>query len=122
MATQQPTPLSPTAVPAAAPQPPLAQTDANGKVYGSQNTNARVQVRALQDSWVQVRDTQEIIFTRVLKAGDTYRVPDRPGVRLRTGNAGGLVIVADGVAGQPMGSVGQLLRDVPLDGTFKPAR
>jgi hypothetical protein len=121
MATQQPTPLSPAAAPAV-PQPPAAQTDANGKVYGSQNASARIQVRAVQDSWIQVRDSQEIIFTRVMKAGDTYRVPDRPGVRLRTGNAGGLVIVADGVAGQPMGSVGQVLRDVPLDGTPKPSR
>ena len=79
-------------------------------------------MRAIQDSWVQIRDSQDIIFTRVLKPGDTYRVPDRPGVRLRTGNAGGLVLVTDGVTGQPMGPIGQVLRDVPLDGAPKPAR
>ncbi|WP_146208886.1 DUF4115 domain-containing protein, partial [Azospirillum sp. TSO22-1] len=119
MARQDPTPLSPAAAaPPAAPQAPAAPAD--GKVYGAQNGTTRVQVRAVQDSWVQIRDSQDIIFTRVLKPGDTYRVPDRPGVRLRTGNAGGLVVVIDGVAGQPMGSVGQVLRDVPLEP--KPAR
>ncbi|WP_431861803.1 DUF4115 domain-containing protein [Azospirillum sp.] len=118
-ARQDPTPLSPAATaPPAAPQAPAAPAD--GKVYGAQNGTTRVQVRAVQDSWVQIRDSQDIIFTRVLKRGDVYRVPDRPGVRLRTGNAGGLVVVTDGVAGQPMGSVGQVLRDVPLEP--KPAR
>ncbi|HYG91680.1 MAG TPA: helix-turn-helix domain-containing protein [Azospirillum sp.] len=123
MATQEPTPLTPAPLAAAVPQPPAASAEAgSGKVYGAQNTNSRFQVRAKQDSWIQVRDAQDIIFTRVLKPGDTYHVPDRPGIRLRTGNAGGLVIVADGVEGPPMGSVGQVLRDVPLDGAAKPAR
>lgn len=120
MARQDPTPLSPTAAAPTNPQAPAAPADANAKVYGAQNGVTRVQVRAIQDSWVQIRDQQDIIFTRVLKPGDIYRVPDRPGVRLRTGNAGGLVVVTDGVSGQPMGAVGQVLRDVPLDA--KPAR
>lgn len=86
------------------------------RVYGSQNANSRVQIRATQDSWVQVRDgTGEILFTRVLRPGDLYRVPDRPGVKLRTGNAGGLIPVTDGTEGQPMGAVGQVLRDVTLE-------
>ncbi|WP_247895282.1 helix-turn-helix domain-containing protein [Azospirillum brasilense] len=122
-ATQEPTPLTP-AAPAIASLPPTAPTAPPpavdgalpSKVYGTQNAASRIQLRATQDSWIQVRDNSgEIIFTRVLKPGDVYRVPDRSGIRVRTGNAGGLIVVTDGVDGAPMGAVGQVLRDVSLD-------
>ncbi|MFC5357497.1 helix-turn-helix domain-containing protein [Azospirillum himalayense] len=122
-AAQEPTPLTPAApviasLPPAAPAapPPAADGALPSKVYGTQNAASRIQLRATQDSWIQVRDNSgEIIFTRVLKPGDVYRVPDRSGIRVRTGNAGGLVVVTDGVDGAPMGAVGQVLRDVSLD-------
>ncbi|WP_237905389.1 helix-turn-helix domain-containing protein [Azospirillum brasilense] len=120
-ATQEPTPLTPAApaiasLPPAAPAAPPADGALPSKVYGTQNAASRIQLRATQDSWIQVRDNSgEIIFTRVLKPGDVYRVPDRSGIRVRTGNAGGLVVVTDGVDGAPMGAVGQVLRDVSLD-------
>ena len=116
-ATQEPTPLTPP-VPAAAPaaRPPETAT-APTRVFGNTTAQARIQLRATQDSWIQVRDTStnELLFTRVLRPGDVYRVPDKPGIRVRTGNAGGLIVVTDGVDGPPMGAVGQVLRDVPLD-------
>ncbi len=87
----------------------------NAKVYGMQNQNPKLIIKATQESWLQIRDGNEIVFTRVLKPGDTYRVPDKAGVRIRTGNAGGLVVVADGAESQPLGSVGMVLRDVPID-------
>ncbi|GAA4249626.1 helix-turn-helix domain-containing protein [Azospirillum formosense] len=122
-AAQEPTPLNPAApaiasLPPAAPAapPPAADGALPSKVYGTQNAASRIQLRATQDSWIQVRDNSgEIIFTRVLKPGDVYRVPDRSGIRVRTGNAGGLIVVTDGVDGAPMGAVGQVLRDVSLD-------
>ncbi|QCN98071.1 helix-turn-helix domain-containing protein (plasmid) [Azospirillum argentinense] len=122
-AAQEPTPLTPAApviasLPPVAPAapPPAADGALPSKVYGTQNAASRIQLRATQDSWIQVRDNSgEIIFTRVLKPGDVYRVPDRSGIRVRTGNAGGLVVVTDGVDGAPMGAVGQVLRDVSLD-------
>ncbi|MHA7065061.1 helix-turn-helix domain-containing protein [Azospirillum argentinense] len=122
-AAQEPTPLTPAApaiasLPPAAPTapPPAVDGALPSKVYGTQNAASRIQLRATQDSWIQVRDNSgEIIFTRVLKPGDVYRVPDRSGIRVRTGNAGGLVVVTDGVDGAPMGAVGQVLRDVSLD-------
>ncbi|MGF7177949.1 helix-turn-helix domain-containing protein [Azospirillum doebereinerae] len=122
---QEPTPLSPAAVPAApAPRPAeAAPANPNAKVYGLQYQNVRLVLKATQESWLQIRDGSEIIFTRVLKAGDTYRVPDKAGVKIRTGNAGGLVVVADGADSAPLGTVGQVLRDVPIDahGVVRPA-
>lgn len=114
-ATQEPTPLTPGANPPAAPARAPEPAAGTGKVYGTLNQNARLVLRATQDSWLQIKDGSEIVFTRVLKPGDTYRVPDKPGVKIRTGNAGGLVVVADGVESPPLGSVGQVLRDVGID-------
>lgn len=112
---QDPTPLNAAANPPAAPAAPTATVPANGKVYGTLNTNAKLILKATQESWLQVRDGSEIVFTRVLKPGDTFRVPDKPNVKIRTGNAGGLVVMADGGESPPLGSVGQVLRDVAID-------
>lgn len=113
---QDPTPLNAAANPPAAPAAPTATVPANGKVYGTLNTNAKLILKATQESWVQVRDGSEIVFTRVLKPGDTFRVPDKPNVKIRTGNAGGLVVMSDGGESPPLGSVGQVLRDITIDG------
>jgi cytoskeleton protein RodZ len=113
----EPTPLAPNAgaLSQSAP-PPVDLPPLSGKSYGAQNGGSRIQLRATQETWLQVRDRSgEIIFTRTLKTGDIYRAPDRPGLKIRTGNAGGLVVVTDGVIGQPMGAEGQVLRDVTLD-------
>lgn len=122
---QEPTPLSPAAPPAAPAARPVeaAPANPNAKVYGLQYQNVRLVLKATQESWLQIRDGSEIIFTRVLKPGDTYRVPDKAGVKIRTGNAGGLVVVADGAESPPLGPVGQVLRDVPIDahGVVRPA-
>ncbi|PWC82344.1 hypothetical protein TSH100_24355 [Azospirillum sp. TSH100] len=112
---QDPTPLNAAATPSTSPATPTASVPANGKVYGTLNTNAKLILKATQESWLQVRDGSEIVFTRVLKPGDTFRVPDKPNVKIRTGNAGGLVVMADGGESPPLGSVGQVLRDVAID-------
>ena len=73
-------------------------------------------MRATADSWVQVRDAdQSPLFTRLLKAGDIYRVPDRAGASMRVGNAGGLEITVDGKTTPPLGPTGAVRRDVALD-------
>jgi cytoskeleton protein RodZ len=117
---QEPTPLAAQtaaaqAAVAAARPVDAAPANPNAKVYGMQNQNPKLVLKATQESWLQIRDGSDIVFTRVLKPGDTYRVPDKAGVRVRTGNAGGLVVVADGVESAPLGSVGMVLRDVSID-------
>jgi cytoskeleton protein RodZ len=83
--------------------------------YGAVDGPARVVIRATADSWVQIRDTgQSTLFTRVLKAGESYRVADRPGLSLRTGNAGGLEITVDGQPAPSLGPNGAV-RNVPLE-------
>ncbi len=86
------------------------------KVYGEENADARIVLKANQDAWVQVRDRQgTLLLTRVLRAGDSYRVPNQGDLTLLTGNAGGLEIVIDGRPLAPLGPVGAVRRNIPLD-------
>lgn len=74
-----------------------------------------VVIRAVEDSWIRVSDgSPRALAQRVLKAGETYTVPDVPGVTLTTGNAGGVVILVDGRARPSLGAKGQIVRNVPL--------
>ncbi len=76
----------------------------------------QIDIRALADCWIQVRsgEDQSVVFSRVLKAGETYHVP-RAGLVLRTGNAGALALVVDGKPAPAIGPIGTLRRDVALD-------
>jgi cytoskeletal protein RodZ len=85
-------------------------------IYGEENVEARVVLQAVQDSWVQVRDEDgELLLTRVLRPGDIYRAPDRAGLTLLTGNAGGLEIYVDGLKLPALGPVGAVRRNVSLN-------
>jgi cytoskeleton protein RodZ len=96
----------------------LSETDRTPpKVYGEENPKARVVIHAAADSWVEVRDstTDELLLTRVLFKGDKYNVPDRGGLTLLTGNAGGLRIVVDGTDAPAIGPLGAVRRNVSLE-------
>jgi cytoskeleton protein RodZ len=81
------------------------------------NPPGEVVIRATADSWIQIRDArQSVLLTRVLKAGESCRAPARPGLSMRTGNAGGLEITVDGVPAPPIGAKGMVRRNVALDG------
>lgn len=108
-----------TAIPAA-PTPegvPTATPGRTPQVYGQVNEDARIVLRARLDSWVQVRDSSDdsVLIVRVLQEGDSYRVPNREGLTLRTGNAGGLEILIDGRTLGPIGPVGSVRGDIALD-------
>lgn len=104
------------APPTSAPEVAALPGETTPRSYGQSDGPSRIVLRATQDSWVQVRDAQDaLLLTRVLRAGDTYRVPDRPGLTLLTGNAGGLAIEVDGVTLPALGPVGAVRRQVELD-------
>ena len=78
---------------------------------------SRIIVRAKINSWIQVRDdtANELLLTRLLRAGDSYTVPGRSGLMLSTGNAGALEILVDGKAVPPIGTEGVVRRKILLD-------
>ena len=84
--------------------------------FGADGSDARVVLRALSDSWVQVLDGRnELLLTRILKPGDSYHVPDRGDLRLTTGNLGGLEFFVDGTSLGAFGEQGEVRRNLPLD-------
>ena len=102
-----PAPVS--AVPASIPQ------GEGPRAYGVVDGTARIVIRATADSWVRVRDVGgSVLLDHVLKTGESYHVPDRPGVSMRTGNAGGLEISVDGKPAPPIGPNGAI-RNVSLE-------
>jgi cytoskeleton protein RodZ len=87
-----------------------------GRTFGARNAAARIILQAQENTWVQVReDDESVILTQMLEAGDRYMVPNRDGLRLMTGNAGGLEILVDGEVVSAIGARGQSRRDVRLD-------
>jgi cytoskeleton protein RodZ len=55
------------------------------------------------------------LLSRVLHAGETWPVPERPNLLLTTGNAGGTDLVVDGATTGPLGGNGAVRRDLVLD-------
>jgi cytoskeleton protein RodZ len=108
-------PSSANAAPLAAP-PVAAETPPPAPAYGTTD-ESRVVLRARADSWIQVRERTggNVLFNRVLRPGETYRVPMRPGLLLTTGNAGGLDVMLDGDALPTLGQQGVVRRDLPLE-------
>lgn len=67
------------------------------RIYGVANGSTRIVLRAASDSWVQIRDANNVsVFARELHAGDSYRVPDRPGLVLHTGVPNAVTAMVDG--------------------------
>lgn len=72
-------------------------------------------ITATQEAWIQVSAPNgTILFSKVLNPGQSWPVPDMPGLKMTTGNAGGTVITTNGQAGQPLGAVGVVLRGYQL--------
>lgn len=78
---------------------------------------ARIVLTAVSDSWVEVREqgTDTWVWGKLLRAGESYAVPDRPDLKLKTGNAGGLTIIVDGDSVPAVGASGEVVRNVLLD-------
>jgi len=110
--TPAPAASTPAAPPAQSAAAPVAEAPAS---YGAA-TAGRIRVEATAPAWIQVRGpNNEQIFTRLLNAGERYQVPDRSGLTLLTGNAGGVRIVVDGQPVPPLGAEGEVKRGISLD-------
>ena len=97
------------------PGPPAATVAIAPSAPAAAVGEGRVVLKATAPAWVQILGpNQEVVFTKILRAGDSYAVP-RADVTLVTGNAGALEIEVDGKPVGPIGSLGQVRRNVPLD-------
>lgn len=109
-------PAKPAETAPAQPDTTAAKPAASPKQFGDVEGNARIVLKATADSWVQVRDHEgKILFSRILRPGDTYAAPNEPGLVMATGSAGALDILVDGKQAPSIGRVGFTQRNVPLD-------
>ncbi|HEX2940821.1 MAG TPA: RodZ domain-containing protein [Rhodopila sp.] len=75
-----------------------------------------IMLHARDTAWMRVRDhSGRIWLSRELHPGETWPVPNVPGLLFSTGNAGATDIIVDGTTVAPLGRVGEVIRDVPLD-------
>jgi cytoskeleton protein RodZ len=77
-----------------------------------------ITINVKERSWVEVRDQQgRPILSRILTPGEIFIVPEENyGLRLDTGNAGGLEMLVNGRKLPPLGRQGDILRGLVLDG------
>ena len=105
-----------------APSPPAADEDSGatqppGAEPGNADAVPRLILRAVADSWIEIQsDDAPPLYSGLLREGESYAVPERQGLKLVTGNAGGLEILVDGQVMPRLGPPGAVMRDIDLDG------
>lgn len=78
-----------------------------GHVYGADNSDSRVTIRARKsDAWIRIEDAQgHVLIERVLQTGDVYHAPNVPGTILVARDASAFELLVDnqslGLAGPP---------------------
>jgi cytoskeleton protein RodZ len=113
--------VPPPAVPAVGPAvgPTVAAPSvigASGEVFGQNNMNPRVVLHARDETKLTVRGADGTLYlNKDLKAGDSYQVPNLPGLSLATSNAGGVDVVVDGLDKGRVGQNQQILGHVSLE-------
>ncbi|WP_120010131.1 helix-turn-helix domain-containing protein [Teichococcus vastitatis] len=78
---------------------------------------AGFQLRAVQESWIQVRDpgSNRVLLSRLLRAGEAWAVPQRDGLLLTTGRVEALAVEVDGAPSAAFANQMGVRRDILLD-------
>jgi cytoskeleton protein RodZ len=106
----------PATTPSPAATPALEQPLPQGQVYGLKNSNPRIILRAHESTMVEVKGANGmVLIDRTLQPGDTYRVPNRTGMKLTTPNAGAVEVQLDGSSVGMAGTSGANVQDLSLD-------
>jgi cytoskeleton protein RodZ len=93
-ATTQPAVATASAGPAT---PGSAPSSEPAHIYGvSGDVPYRIALRAAAETWLEVKDGKTSIFRRLMQAGDEYRLPEKPGLVMRLGNARRIEVLVDG--------------------------
>ncbi|MDE2383112.1 MAG: helix-turn-helix domain-containing protein [Alphaproteobacteria bacterium] len=87
-----------------------------GRVYGAENKDARIVLKATAPVWLRIEDAQGIaVMTQMLNTGDTYRVPNRDGLIALSRDGGRLAFMIDGQEKGVLGPPGKILVSEKLD-------
>lgn len=116
-AMSAPTPMPPAADTATVSTTSVPVPESSDDIPVTDNAN-QIVINVKDRSWVEVRDQRgKVILSRILRPGEVFIVPEENyGLRLDTGNAGGLEISVNGRMIPPLGRQGDILRGYILDG------
>jgi cytoskeleton protein RodZ len=119
--TAAPPPAAPVTTAKSVPQAAQDMAKANKEISsdGAKDLakDSHVTIRALQSSWVLITDSSgHTVYDHVMKQGEVYNVPNKPGLSLTTGNGSGIAITLDG-ADVPRLATGNshVMRNILLD-------
>jgi cytoskeleton protein RodZ len=89
----------------------------------AQSTGSRVTFKALEATYIQIKDSKlrggrAVLVSRVLNPGESYEAPNRTGLVMQTGNAGGLQVEVDGRVIGVLGKGGEVITRIPLDPSY----
>lgn len=91
-----------------------AESSASNDVASDAAAN-RIIIQATAESWIKVQDAAgKVLIEKLMLMGEIYRVPDRPGLVLDTGNAGALKLIVNGTVAPPLGTSGEIRRNIEL--------
>lgn len=87
-----------------------------GRQFGADNGESRLTLKAKAPVWVRIEDSQgNVVMTQMLMKGDTYRVPNRPGLVVIARDGGLLSYLVDGKEKGILGTPGEILVGKSLD-------
>jgi cytoskeleton protein RodZ len=93
-----------------------AKIDNHGRIFGADNTEARLVLRATAPVWLRVEDGKgKAILTETLMKGDRFRVPDLEGLVVIARDGGLLTFEIDGKPWGNLGNPGEILVNRALD-------
>ncbi len=84
--------------------------DGKGRIFGADNTDARLVLRATERVWVRIEDGKgKTILVDTLNPGDRFKVPNQEGLVVISRDGGLLAFEIDGNPGGTLGSAGEVL-------------
>ena len=88
----------------------------DGRSFGTENADSHVALKAKAPVWLRIEDTSgNVVMTQMLNTGDTYKVPNRPGLVALSRDGGRLAYLIDGKEVGVLGPPGQILICEKLD-------
>ena len=83
---------------------------------GVKNTNTSIKLMCIEETWVQIKEAQgNIIFVKTMLPGETFDVPQKEGLLLFIGNAGGVNAIIGNNPPKPLGEKGEVKHHILLD-------
>ena len=90
--------------------------DAQGRIFGADNEDARLVLQATAPVWVRIEDGKgKAILTETLMAGDRFNVPNKEGLVVIARDGGLLTYEIDGEKLGSLGSPGEIIVNRKLD-------